>query len=267
MEGRLTPSLFPELRWRGRRSIWMPEHQLFRPSEFGVEIIPDDRTARTFVEAHHYSGSYVAAQFRVGLYHKVGVHPNYLAGVAVFSVCVQPKAYAKHLGTEAGIELGRLILLPEVRFNGESWFMARAFSALKRERPEIRGVLSYSDPVPRHTSEGVMVMPGHIGQVYQALNASYLGRSSSRVLHLDSDGRAIAGRGLTKIRKGEKGGPPSYERLVQAGAPEIQEGESRADWVRRALAHFRRVSHPGNHIYVWRWDAKIPSQPFPRSAA
>lgn len=51
----------PDLRWRERRSIWMPQHHLFRPR-------------------------------------KVGCLRSYLAGVAVFSVPMQPAALTRRHG-------------------------------------------------------------------------------------------------------------------------------------------------------------------------
>ena len=257
----------PDLRWRERRTAWAPEHQLFRPSEFGVEIIPDDRTARAFVETHHYSGSYPAARLRVGLFRKVGCFRSYLAGVAVFSVPMQPAALTCHLGSSAGVELGRLVLLDEVGFNGESWFMARAFSALRREIPGLDGVLSYSDPLERRAFDGRVVTPGHVGQVYQALNAAYLGTGKARKLHLDRDGRTISERALGKIRAGERGWEPAALRLVQAGADSRRAGEEPGAWLDRVLPAFRSVRHPGNHIYVWHWIARIQGRPYPRRAA
>lgn len=64
-----------------------------------------------------------------------------------------------------------------------------------------------------------------------------------------------------------RGWEPAYRRLVDAGAPERVSGEKTATWVARVLPMFRRVSHPGNHAYVWRWDAKVPGLPYPRRAA
>jgi hypothetical protein len=257
----------PDLRWRERESRWAPTHRLFRPSEFGVDVLPDDSTPRAFVERHHYSGSYPAARLRVGLYRKVGCLRSYLAGVAVFSVPCQPAALPRHLGSGEGVELGRLVLLDEVGFNGESWFMARAFSALRRELPGVVGVLSYSDPLPRWTDAGRMVTPGHVGQVYQALNAAYLGTASARKLYLDRDGRTISDRGLSKIRAMDKGWEPAAARLVAAGADPRRPGEEPRDWLARVLPGFRQVRHPGNHVYVWRWSGPKPeSLPYPRRA-
>jgi len=255
----------PDLRWRERETRWAPEHQLFRPSEFGVDIIAGDNEARSFVELHHYSGSYVAARVRVGLYRKVGCLRSYLAGVAVFSVPMQPAALLRHVGSSEAVELGRLVLLDEVGYNGESWFVARAFSALRKEHKELVGVLSYSDPLPRWTSSGRMVTPGHVGQVYQALNACYLGRAAARKLYLDGEGRTISERALSKIRAGDVGWQPASARLVAAGADPRRPGEEPGVWLARVLPTFRAVKHPGNHAYVWRWKgAKLAGLPYPR---
>ena len=75
------------------------------------------------------------------------------------------------------IELSRLVLLDEVPFNAESWFVARCHHELAL--CGIRGVVSFSDPLPRHRSDGTAVMPGHVGTVYQALSFRYT-RSAPR---------------------------------------------------------------------------------------
>jgi hypothetical protein len=53
----------------------------------------------------------------------------------------------------------------------ESWFLARC-SRLAAEAG-LRGLVMFSDPVPRTRTDGVVVMPGHIGTIYQASNAVY----------------------------------------------------------------------------------------------
>lgn len=65
-------------RWRDRRSSYRPAGETIRTSDFDVEIIRDDSTAKRFVLAHHYSGSYPAAVLRAGLYQR-----GALEGVAV----------------------------------------------------------------------------------------------------------------------------------------------------------------------------------------
>lgn len=256
-------------RWRGRRASYRPAGEPIDPSRYGVEVIPDDNTAKGFVVEHHYAASYPAARVRVGLY-RLG---DGLVGVAVFSVPCNPKTLAKYTTAADGVELGRLVLLDDVPANGETWFLARAFRALRSEKPGVGAVLSYSDPCVRTKLDGTPVKPGHVGVIYQGLNATYVGRSRKETVALDRDGRIVNRRALSKIRKDEQGARYSYEALVAAGAPLRKRGESGAAYVKRAMADgpFRRFRHPGNHAYVWTLhdgvDVKIESKPYPKARA
>ena len=257
-------------RWREGKSSYRPPDEVIDPSRYGVEVV-ESSEARPFVERHHYSGSYPAARLAVGLFRaRRWVTPE-LVGVAVFSVPMQPRAIPRYTGAaaEAGVELGRLVLLDDVPGNGESWFVSRAFKALRGAHPEVTAVLSYSDPVPRLTAAGGIVMPGHVGTVYQALNATYHGRGSARWIWVDTLGRTVSGRSLSKIRLGENGASGAAERLVQLGAPRMRPGEKPDAWVARALAEgpFRRIHHRGNHAYTWelcRRGQRPSSAPYPK---
>jgi len=244
-----------EQRWRDRTSSFVPPSVLFDPSRYGVELIDSDNVARTFVEQHHYSGSYPAARCRVGLYHQNAYEAPTLAGVAVFSVPAQQAVIPKWTGQQPshGVELGRFVLLDSVPFNGESWFLGRAFRALRERLPLVQAVVSYSDPVPRRTSDGAVVLPGHVGRIYQAHNGRYMGRSKRRTLTVAPDGRVISPRALSKVRNGERGIDYALRQLLAMGAPERHSRESGADYVQRALScgAFRRMRHPGNHCYTW----------------
>ena len=244
-------------RWRERRAFYRLDGEPFDPKQFGVEVVRE-RDARPFVESHHYSGSYPAARLAVGLMRsREGWFAPELVGVAVFSVPAQPQAIRAHLGVEPahGIELGRFVLLDAVASNAETWFLARALRLLRGELAEVRGVVSYSDPVPRHDLEGRVVMPGHVGLIYRASNALPLGRSSARTLLLTPDGRALSGRTLSKIRLGERGCAAAVDALVRLGLPPCAVGEDAAAWLTRALAVgeasgvIRRLRHPGNFVY------------------
>jgi hypothetical protein len=266
-------------RWRDRRDSFRQRGEAFRPGDYGVEVIPDDRTARGFVERHHYSASYPAARLRVGLFRRAPFAASELVGVAVFSVGVQPRsvpAYAPGLTAGDGVDLGRLVLLDDVPFNGETWFLARAFEALRAEFAGVRVVLSYSDPQPRITAEGATVMPGHVGVIYQAKGARYVGRTRGEWQHLDRFGRVLSRRTLDKIRLEERGAAAAYRDLVDLGAPVRQLFEEPRDYVARALRDgpFRRVRHPGQHVYLFAPSgtaAGLPptraAAPFPRKAA
>lgn len=258
----------PCQRWRERRDRYRPAGEVIDPSRYGVDVV-EERDARPFVERHHYSGTYPVARLAVGLHRaRRWVTPE-LVGVAVFSVGVQPAAMPRWAGVDAsaGVELGRFVLLDDVPGNGESWFLARAFRALRAQLPDVRAVLSYSDPLPRHTATGALITPGHVGVIYQAFNARYHGTGSARTLYLDDAGRAISPRALDKIRNTERGWEGAARRLVAAGAPLRQPHEEPAAWLERVRTTLRAVRHPGNHVYTWALDGAEPAAavcPYPR---
>jgi hypothetical protein len=240
-------------RWRSGRASYRPAGEPFDPRDYEVAPIPDDTTARAFVLAHHYSGSYPAARFRFGLFERGGD----LVGVAVFSVPPRPEVTTAwfHGDPLAHVELGRFVLLDGVRANAESWTLARCFRALRREG--VDGVVSFSDPAPRVVG-GHRLFGGHVGTIYQASNAVYAGRSRARTLRLlaagPDRGRAFSDRTAAKLRAADRGWEYAARQLVAAGAdpPEATTpGALRAwaaRWVPRVTAPMR---HPGNHRYLF----------------
>lgn len=263
-------------RWNHRRATFVVPPQTFNPKAHRVAIIEDDTTARDFVETHHYSGSYPAARARVGLYRRERWRADPLVGVAVFSVPMNQRTVgcwcrldeqedSPTLAPEEGILLGRFVLLDEVPFNAETWFLARAFKKLRAELDEVRVVLSYSDPVARTNAQGQRVFPGHIGTIYQAHNADYLGRATPRTLLLDPHGRVISDRLLSKIRGEERGIEHALARLREAGCPRRRALETGRAYVERVLraGHLRRLKHPGNHLYRWSLDRRLELWPPP----
>lgn len=247
-------------RWTRGRESRRPAGELFDPGRHDVAVL-DELDAKGFVCGHHYSGSYPAARVRVGLF-RVGCGARHgLAGVAVFSVPMQPAAVPKHTALEpsAGVELGRFVLLDEVEGNGETWFLRRAFAALRQARPEIRAVLSYSDPLPRADARGQVITPGHVGVIYQAHNGRYVGRTKPETLIIDRDGRVIPRRALSKLKHDEKGARYVYQRLLAAGAPVRHLFEPGPAYVARALQDgpFHKIRHPGNHAYVWPLGTRV----------
>lgn len=251
-------------RWNTRRDAYRPAGEPIRTAEYSVALIPDDATARAFVCAHHYSASYPAARFRAGLYHH-----DELVGVAVFSVPTNDAALAPWLpgSPRDHVELGRFVLVDSVPANGETWFLARAFELLAGS---VGGVLSFSDPMPRVTAGGATCFAGHIGTIYQAHNARYLGRTQVRTWHLLPDGRVLSARAIQKVRGLERGWRYVVEDLRSFGAAPF-EGDPRA-WLAAELPRItRRVRHPGNHRYVWGLDRavrrhveRLQAQPYPK---
>jgi hypothetical protein len=247
-------------RWREGRDSYRPAGEPIDPRRFGVEVVHRDEGA-AFVRGHHYSRSCAPARLTVGLWRSRGQFwaPE-LAGVAVFGVGIQPASLTRWCGVDpaAGVELVRFVLLDDVEANGETWFLRRAFAEVRGALPDVRAVLAYSDPERRTSLDGRVVLPGHVGTIYQAHNGRYVGRSSSRWLWLDPAGRVVSDRALSKIRNDERNAAGAARTLLDAGAPPRRIGEDPAAWVARALAEgpFRRVRHPGNHVYAWPLDGR-----------
>lgn len=246
----------PCQRWRDGASTFMPDDDTRDLRRYEVALISSDKVAGDFVRRHHYAHSYPAARIRVGLYRDAE-----LVGIAVFSHPPSEKVLAR-LPCErlAGVELGRLVLLSGPRGvpgNGESFFLGQCFRNLRDAGIEV--LISHSDPVPRRALDGAVILPGHVGTVYQATNAVYAGRTKRNLLVLLPDGTVFSSRSMSKIRRRERGWRYCVEQLVAAGAAPpasdiLPPGELTA-WMWRAIDRVgRRLPHGGNHRYVWALD-------------
>ncbi len=244
----------PCQRWKYRkdRLIVAGEDLPFDKRKYSVDLI-SEATAKAFVTTHHYSGSYPAAVVRVGLFGQSAE----LLGVAVFSVPINERVIPAHCGVppRAGLELGRLVLLDsdQAPRNSETFFLKKAFSALRMEKPDLKAVVSYCDPVPRVAMDGSIRLKGHVGTVYQGGNARYVGRASPRTLHMLHDGTILSPRTLSKIRLGETGSDAAERELERLGAGRRPCSMPHHEWVRSFLGGpmVRRLRHPGNHVYLF----------------
>jgi hypothetical protein len=232
-------------RWRRGRSSYRPAGEPIDPTRYGVELLAGDTTPRDFVIRHHYMGSYPAARCRVGLYRM-----RELVGVAVFSVPASEKVLPKWLPGLRGVDLGRLVLLDDVPANGETWFLARALKVVRGELG-VDAVMSMSDPFVRTAVDGTVVKPGHVGVIYQALGARYLGRSNRNTIYVAPDGRTFNNVAQSKLRTGRRGRAYAAGQVLDLGGPERDGDESAHEWLARAREGWRRVRHPGNHVYAW----------------
>jgi len=259
-------------RWQaGRHSFRHLSEGGFDRRRYDVDVVGEGQ-AKAFVEGHHYSGSYPAARLRYGLWEH-----SALVGVAVLSVPVNgdvlTSAFPRLVPYQESIELGRFVLIDQVPANAESWFLARVWELASRQG--IRGVVSFSDPLPRYTSAREIVFPGHVGTIYQASNAHYTGRTAGRWMYLLPDGRVLNERSLAKVRAVERGHQHVEDLLCRYGAL-ARLGEEPRLWLRQALATagVRRVWHPGNHRYLFpigprterrRTAAVLPRFPYPKA--
>lgn len=232
--------------WRGGRASYRPLGEVFDPRAHEVCETRSDALIKTFVAEHHYLRSTPPQRRRFCLYRGAE-----LVGVAVFSV---PSQYAvleplppASWRRDAAV-LGRLVLLDDVASNAESWFVARALDVLRREGWS--GVVTFADPVPRTAVDGTVVMPGHHGNVYQALGAVYLGRARADALRLLPSGRTLDNRALSKVRARDTGWRYVVRGLVAEGAPEPDDDLDA--WLDVALPSVtRRIPHAGNLKYVF----------------
>lgn len=244
------------LRWSRRRCTWRPAGAPFDKRLYEVAPIDGDAPAKAFVKRHHYSASYPSARRRFGLYGDSGA----LVGVAVFSHPCRDEVL-KPFAADVAVELGRLVLLDEVPGNAESYFVARCLDLLRREGFE--GVVSFSDPLPRAALNGRVVMPGHVGKVYQAVNAVYRGQARGESLLLLPNATVMHRRALAKIRAGDSRWRSAIGPLLAAGAAEPTDTSAAGlrVWLDAELpALVRRVAHPGNHKYL------LPLTPAARKA-
>lgn len=251
-------------RWREGSSCCRPAGELIETSRYEVASIEDDNTAKRFVIAEHYSSSYPAARFRYGLYRS-----SRLVGVAVFSQPCNDLALRPLPDLASSVELGRFVLLDDVPGNGETFFLARAFELLRKE--SVTGVVSFSDPMVRTRLDGTEVFGGHLGTIYQAHNAVYLGQARADTLRLLPDGRALHNRAVAKVRGREQGWRYVVKGLVERyGADEPRDGEDLRAWIDDVVLRLtRRARHPGNLKYVWGLDRRtkkaLPaSKPYPK---
>lgn len=243
-------------RWTNGYDHYRNGAEPIRTADYDVTPIPDDTTARGFVTAHHYSGTYPAARWRFGLYTKAQ-----LVGVAVFSHPTNDRTITNVFpGVRAtdGVELGRFVLLDSVPGNGETWFLARCFDHLRAE--QLAGVVSFSDPARRVNRDGAQVFGGHIGTIYQAHNATYTGRGTARTLKLLPNGQVLSSRAMQKVRSNDQGVEYTVEVLVRHGAsrPTSRDTGYLAEWLNEwtgKLCHNQR--HKGNHRYAWILNKRV----------
>ncbi|HEY0174459.1 MAG TPA: hypothetical protein VGB98_25810 [Pyrinomonadaceae bacterium] len=255
-------------RWRGGRASYRPAGETINTREYEVALIPDDTTARTFVEEHHYSSTYPAALVRFGLYwHAL------LVGVAVFSMPCNSATLTNvfpQAAVELLLELGRFVLIDTVPANGETWFKARCREVLKRLG--YVGIVSFSDDQPRTDSQGRQIFCGHLGTIYQASGGVFLGRGTPRTLRLLPDGKVFSDRAAQKVRKGEQGWRYATKQLEAFGAtPAPEDEQGRRVWLKHWTAELTRpLRHKGNLKYAWALDksVKLPaSLPYPKVKA
>ncbi len=228
-----------------QRDTYRPAGEVINTRAYEISETNSDRVVREFIDAHHYLQTTPPARFRFCLY-----KGQELVGVAVFAHPTNDRSITGAFGCAAieGVELSRLVLLDEVPGNGESYFVGHCLRQLKRLG--LAGVVTFSDPLPRKTASGAVVKVGHVGTVYQSLNARFIGRSCPRSLRLLPDGSALSDRTIQKLRSGEPGTRAIRQALASVGLA-LPEGPVGEELTALLDKYTRSVRHPGNFKYLW----------------
>ncbi len=265
-------------RWRDQRGSFIVSDDRFDPRNYEVAYMPGEKEAKAFVLQHHYEDGYPATRFRYGLYNRQGQ----LCGVAIYATIAgnlgttrpfpwidvekverlddegnpmftktgKPRMRNIYHGAEFCVSLARFVLLDEVEPYAESWFIARTHELLRDT--DVRGIISFSDPFPRTNRAGEQTFVGHVGTIYQATNAVYMGRSKPESKLLFPDGSMVNGRSQAKVNAAEKGADNFARLLERHGAPRRPNYMSLAAYVETWLPLITRsIAHPGNHKYLW----------------
>jgi hypothetical protein len=233
-------------RWRAGRVSYRPVGEVINPLDYDIWRVWSDEEVKAFVIDNHYAGSYPAARQRFALWRK-----GRLVGVAIFSHPMSNGVLTSVLpgDPEESLELGRLILLDDVPANAESYFIGECLRQLRRAG--FVGVVSFSDPVPRWSGDR-LVLRGHVGVVYCACNALYVGRATPRTLYMFEDGSVLSARTQQKILGDERGDRHAIKQLVDRGAHAPTKSDRVGEWLALWRARLtKRVRHPGNLKYVF----------------
>lgn len=243
-------------RWRGRRHSWRHRSEGgFDHRHYEVEPL-EERLAKSFVLEHHYSSAFPVARFRYALVDTRFDGERRLCGVAVFGIPVSKSVLTLPLPDlepyVSSLECSRFVLTDDCPANAESWFLARCFDELLVQG--VYGIVTFADPVPRRDASGSLIAVGHVGTIYQATNAAYLGRATPRTLKLLPDGTVLNDRAAQKVRSQERGHEYVEAALIALGAPVPRAGGDPSAWLRDAqvAVGVRNVRHRGAHRYVYR---------------
>lgn len=167
--------------------------------------------AKKYIIKNHYTHGCHNAPFPCyGLFDKQGKaygllkDKSRLIGVLMFATPCSEAVRSSIWGPESKdkvIELHRLHILDITPRNTESWFISRCLKLLLRDKPKIRGVISFADETQ-----------GHCGTIYKATNFYFIGKTSKSTFYIDSNNRLRhphqCGVNITSKMAEEKGWRP-----------------------------------------------------------
>ncbi len=153
--------------------------------------------AKEMIVNNHYSKQWTKCSVALGLYYTTDNEHTFFEGKEeklIGTICYGDPI-GRHSGASIAASVNRKSVYELVRLfvhdgygnNAESFLIGESFRWLKKYKPQIIALISYSDP-----------MRGHVGTVYQATNWLYQGDnlrwSESWLYRFDEDGKWQHGR-------------------------------------------------------------------------
>lgn len=158
-------------------SLFDVEHTQIMPNVRDMTIGPaSTNDIREFSRRYHYMASTTgnAYSWRWGLWHGPELHAVVAYNLPTISTCesVFGKEHATHIW-----HMCRLIASDRSPRNTESRLIGLSLREIERHYPDTWAVITYADTTV-----------GHIGTIYQATNALYIGVGGKTNYYLDQDG-------------------------------------------------------------------------------
>jgi hypothetical protein len=188
--------------------------------------------AKDIIINNHYSGLWTKVSYAIGLFTTETEEHSFFSGVSdklIGVICygdpigrLTGQSISELLDRTEVLELVRLFVFDGYGSNIESWFISKSFEWLRKNAPNIKALISYSDP-----------KEGHAGIIYQATNWIYQGNklryNDSWSFKFSEDGEWQHGRTIF----------PYYN---SNDPKEIQKQVSTPFWIRK---------EPRKHRYVY----------------
>jgi hypothetical protein len=136
--------------------------------EFDVE--PAKRADVEVFVKRHYLKTFPAGIKRIYAIYQKQLEGRHMVGMIIYGTpfMTAPKFLAPEVQPQEVLELKRLYIDDIGIKNLESYVIGQSLNLLKRDEPTIKVVLTFADDIQ-----------GHVGGIYQATNAIYLGKSET----------------------------------------------------------------------------------------
>jgi len=154
----------------------------------------NQKYAREIILRHHYTHAWTKNKHNIGL-----LKDGMIVGVAVYGSPVgrhSAKSISPFIKENQVLELTRLWVADSEGKNTESWFIGQTFKWIRKHDPEIKALISYSDP-----------SAGHKGTIYQATNWLYQGRGTDDYIYV------LNGKNVHPRTVGDRFGTRSFSKL------------------------------------------------------